>query len=391
MAMPTAPKSSLQVNTSQRWRASGKRRLPILPVPQKHQPGTSLPEFYQPKHKHNYQPKIINRMKKLLNYSLLMFLFSFIAFACSKEDGDVGPSASLTKASTNGALTPVGNYDVGCINDEGGNEWSFAVNGPGNVQGEGLSHLNLKLYDCEGNEIDLSTCYVTDARIVIEGGATYTLNNGFTIEYNDGDCGGNNLIKFDDVTFGDVLKASNSRFYFTLSCDEIIASASVVIKVGVAAGGCSSPATIYNCDPDACDDDEESVCSLSQGYWFASPVSAGWGTVTVGSLVRNESTLRTLFTSSNLTVQQKAFFQAAALILTAGELGLTIEAYLALIDAENENNSVSAAYYCIVSYFNANDPILLTKSLTKAQSKSLQDCLGTIGDWIESAPECEVE
>jgi hypothetical protein len=116
-------------------------------------------------------------------------------------------------------------------------------------------------------------------------------------------------------------------------------------------------------------------CSMSQGFWLASPVSI-WTNVTIGALILDYSTLRTLFLKSKPTVQEKAYFQAAALKLSGTDLSST----------STVPQNVKDAFTYINNYFNANNPALLTSNLSKSAAQALQTNSGIIGNWIESHP-----
>jgi hypothetical protein len=304
-------------------------------------------------------------MKRLFNYSYLVLL-CFVAFACSKEEGAVDPTTSLSATSTENVATMLDGYGVGCINYQD-QKWSFNIYGPGSGKanaGRGLSHLNLELIDCYGETICLEEGDIINAKIVV-GKKTYYAGqlidgNGFKLEYSDGSCtpGGDVetcIVKFEMIgKMDEILKGSSATFYFTLANGGIISGANVLVKTG---NGCFrdriSTCTNY-CKP------KGETCSYSQGYWFASPVSAGWGSVTVGTTTRTEAEARAIWPAT--TPEGRAFNQAAALILSGTDISL--------LPAD-----VQAAYNYIVAYYSGLN-----------NGANLQNAAGTIGDWISMNP-----
>ena len=301
-------------------------------------------------------------MKRITNYSVLMFLLSFIAFACSKEESGVDPTASLKATAANDIVATLDGYGVGCISYHN-QVWFLPICGPGGKgnPGRGLSHLNLELLDCYGETICLNEGDIINAKIAV-GKKTYYAGTlidgiGFNLKYTDGSCTPPGevekcIVKFEMIgNLDDILKGSNSTFYFTLANGGIISGANILIKTG---NGCfrNHIGTCKNyCKPPC-----EETCAYSQGYWFASPVSAGWGSVAVGTTTRSEAEARALWPAT--TPEGRAFNQAAALILS----GTNISALPA--DAQ-------AAFNYIVAYFSGlND------------GANLQSAAGTIGDWI---------
>lgn len=250
-------------------------------------------------------------MKKLLNYSLLTFLCSLFMFACSREDGEMSPNASLESSKTQYAS--VGDYDIGCLNYENG-EWSFGVKGPGNVSGAGLSHLNLELLDCEENPIHLEAGDITDARIVV-GSTTYTMPSDFVLQYTDGSCSRpgeqkTGIVKFEikNSELNDILKNNSATFYFTLADETLILSgANVLVKTGNSEEGQCNRGAIVTCE-NYCDDVPEGPCTRTQGYWKThGPGVCGNGnnsnewnvtSMTLGAVVYTDAQLCSIFNTA---------------------------------------------------------------------------------------------
>jgi hypothetical protein len=115
--------------------------------------------------------------------------------------------------------------------------------------------------------------------------------------------------------------------------------------------------------PGDCAEDEEG-CSMSQGYYFASPVSAGWGSATVGTVTISESEARSRFTKKSKTNAERAFFQAATIKLSSATV------------------SPTASVWALVSQI---DGMLV--NLTSSD-KELGRLAGEIGKWVD-ANHCE--
>jgi len=86
-----------------------------------------------------------------------------------------------------------------------------------------------------------------------------------------------------------------------------------------------------------CGGDEETACSLSQGYWFAKP-QAVWpnGTVTLGGFVYSQAEGKAIWNTSNkggLLNAKAAFTQASAIKLSGVDPSASVWADVAIIDA----------------------------------------------------------
>jgi hypothetical protein len=312
-------------------------------------------------------------MKKLFNYSFLLFLFAFVAVGCSKESDDVNPTASLSSTSQSNVL--IGGYDIGPLTYVGNGMWSFTVAGPGkDVQGAGLSHLNIKLTDCDDNLVPLSSSYIHHAKIVI-GDHHYTPGHGFNLEYTDGSCRVNgmtdtNLLKFEMMDgLSDLLKKNTATFYFTFKepyTDLTLKGASVTVKTGNQDGEMCFTSHIMTYE-DYCDTYE--VCSFSQGRYFnKGNRGKHWPMGVDYVYVGNRKLKKGVDMLPAKTDAERALFQAGALVLSAKEQGITWSDYFAMLP-----ESVRNAYTCIATYY--------TNGSTTCD---LQAAAGTIGDWIDA-------
>lgn len=314
-------------------------------------------------------------MKKLMNYSLLMFLFSLITLACSKEDGEVNPIASLKSSASNNteAASPVdvGGFNLGCLEQSGG-QWSFTI---GAGARHGLSNLQLELLECpkEGGApttVVLGSGGVTieEAFVMIQG-IRYDLTSTYNADGSCVDIKGSDFTSFVKFEFNggldDLLKKFGGILYFELSDEEVVLyGANVIVKTGGKDNKCYS-GQIENCA--GCETvPPREVCSFSQGRYFnagGGKGGAGWKTVTVGNTTLTEGVDMLPAT----TAERRALFQAATLVLSAREQGIPLATYIASLPSD-----VQAAYNCIVKFYTDG-----------TRNCELQTAAGIIGNFID--------
>ncbi|EJF09299.1 hypothetical protein [Pontibacter sp. BAB1700] len=325
-------------------------------------------------------------MKKSINYSLLIFLFSFIAFACSKEDGDMGPSASIKGALVNGSEpnpVNVDGYDINCLRYEGDGLWSIVIDGTENDP-QDISNFRLALLDCPDPEASIVPLGEGEGQheisaYIIVGGDRTDLDPIYN-NFNSADCnilGTTSNVKFETPDVGEDLSGAIGTLYFTLDPAITLSGAIIAIK----AGRYCEKGEIETCS-NYCEEEPpvNGKCSYSQGYWFASPVSV-WSSVEVGNRTMTYDDARALFRQPRRTDADKAFFQAATIILS----GLTADD---LPTDDEDHGNVQKAYNCIVAYF-ANYPNS-PYPVSGCDFSKLGKYAGTIGDWIDDN-HCEDE
>lgn len=311
-----------------------------------------------------------------MNYSLLMFLFSLIAFACSKEDGEVNPTSTLRSSSSSNVMIGASGFDLGCLEQSGG-QWSFTI---GAGARHGLSNLQLELLECPEEEGGNPTTVVLgpggvtidEAYVMIQG-----LRHDLTPIYNaDGSCVSikgtdfTSFVKFEfDGSIDDLLKNFGGTLYFVLSDEDVVLyGANVIVKTGGKDNKCYR-GQIKNCA--GCETvPPREVCSFSQGRYFnagGGKGGAGWGTVEVGNTTLTEGVDMLPAT----TAERRALFQAATLILSAREQEIDLDEYLNSLALLHPD--VKAAFDYIVAYYSGlND------------GSQLQTMAGRIGNWIDS-------
>ncbi len=326
-------------------------------------------------------------MKKLFNYSFLMVLLAFVAFACSKEGDDVNPTASLSGSLANNVL--VGGYEIGKLTSEGNGVWSFTITGQvAGMQGAGLSHLNIKLTDCDGNLVPLSASYIKSAIIKV-GTYPYTTDNGITLGYSDGSCTApgvvdDNLLKLDlSDALGELLKGSAGTVYFTFADqykDIKLQGASILVKTGKQEDGKCFTSDIETND-DYCTEEPPRNCALSQGYYFASPHAWCVEKVKVGGKYYTEEEGRAIFRSVNakggIADAKAAFLQLGALYLNE-----------ACNDEFEMPAELAAAVQTIETYLKAQVKLTPQNVANMPSNKAVKAAAGKIGDWID-ANHCE--
>jgi hypothetical protein len=206
-------------------------------------------------------------MKRLFNYSYLVLL-CFVAFACSKEDGAVDPTASLSGTNTkNTTYTNIDGYKIGCL-DYWEGEWSFEIKGPGNVQGAGMSNIQIELLDCKPNTVALGAGSISNAYIWV-GTTKYTLT---PIYNSDGSCDKapntfSSFVKFEiPGALGDILKMGPMyTLYFTLNNGMKLSGANMIIKTG----NQNDEKCFYGYVPTCYNYcyEKPKGCTYTQGYW----------------------------------------------------------------------------------------------------------------------------
>ena len=113
-------------------------------------------------------------------------------------------------------------------------------------------------------------------------------------------------------------------------------------------------------------------CSMSQGYWFASPV-ANWPSsgVTVGGYTYSETEAKAIWNTSNnhgLPDSKKAFTQVVAIKLSSATIGANASIWTYVSIAEN-----------YLSTLNKLNPNYLPTGNNAASTAA-----GNIGNWINS-------
>lgn len=207
-------------------------------------------------------------MKKVLNYSLLMFLISLLIFACSKEE-EVNPTASLESSSASNSeigYVNIDGYKVGCLKYKDG-KWYFEVKK--GYDAYSLYHLSLKLYNCKGEHIKLDKYKLEYAKIVI-GGKTFSVKDGdFKLEFEHENCDyekEEGVLKFKILNneLNYALKENKATFYFKLKdADKMLSGAKVYIKTKK---GCFK-GHIKTCEDYCKKPEEPKACPYTQGYW----------------------------------------------------------------------------------------------------------------------------
>ena len=113
-------------------------------------------------------------------------------------------------------------------------------------------------------------------------------------------------------------------------------------------------------------------CSLSQGYWFASP-AAQWPAdgVTVGGFQYSESEAKAIWNTSNqlgLPDSKKAFTQLVAIKLSAATIGVNASVWSDVAIAENYLSGLGK----------------LTPSYLPTGNSDAANSAGSIGNWINA-------
>lgn len=320
-------------------------------------------------------------MKKVFKHAFLFFLLAFVAFACSKESDEVNPTASLSGSLANNVQ--IGGYTVGLLTKEGNGVWSFTIAGPGaGVQGAGLSHLDIKLTDCDGNLVPLSASYIATASIKV-GNQTFTPGNGITLGYSDGSCTSpgvvdQNLLKLDlSDALGELLKAGSGTVYFTFADPYKgikLQEANILVKTGMQQGEMCFTSNIGTYD-DYCTEEPPRNCALSQGYFFASPHAWCVEKVKIGGKYYTEAEGRAIFRSSNakggIADAKAAFLQLGALYLNE-----------ACNDEFEMPAELAAAVQTIETYLRAQVKLTPQNVANMPSNKAVKAAAGKIGDWI---------
>jgi hypothetical protein len=272
-----------------------------------------------------------------------------VMVSCSKSELDnLSPeTGDMTSASvTNRASATIGGYTFSDFQSTDGITWTTTINGTGAAHD--ISHLLISFNDvCEGNT---STVQVVNAYI----GST-TLR----VEYSVGNTGCSTPAStfFKAEGFPDVTKNASTTFTFTLNQPMGVNEFGVWVKAGqycdsdvVAGPGCPS---------------EDEGCSMSQGFYFASPVSV-WSSVTVGEVTMNKAEASAIFRGSKKTAAQKAWFQAAAIKLSGSTVSKTASVWAYVTQVES----------------------LITTHGISSNNKAFNAPAGAIGNWID-ANHCE--
>lgn len=312
-----------------------------------------------------------------------MFLFSFIAFACSKEDGDMGPSASVTKASTthedcNANFISFGEYinprgeNLGlrgyCLSDavdEGNGIWSFTIKQIGPSQGIGLSNLVIGAVYCPEEDysgkgkIDENNVEIRNGESAYTPPVEYSVGTGTGCIIEDDVDSFFKLDELNELTTG---KEYTVRFtyqdefdidYFIIS----VKAGNNCKNIEIDAGDCKPK---YDCN----------LCAYSQGRYFnKGNKGKHWPDGVYKIYVGKEELTSNGPYLPATTPERRALFQAGALILSAKEQGIDVKDYIKCLP-----ENVKDAFYCIVKFY---------KDKTKPASCDLQVAASTIGNWID--------
>ncbi len=113
-------------------------------------------------------------------------------------------------------------------------------------------------------------------------------------------------------------------------------------------------------------------CSMSQGYWFASP-AAVWPTtgVTVGGHTYTEAEAKAIWNTSNqngLPDSKKAFTQVVAIKLSASTIGANASVWSYVTTAESYLNTLNK----------------LTPNYLPTGDSAASSAAGSIGNWINT-------
>jgi hypothetical protein len=325
-------------------------------------------------------------MKKIMNYSLLMVLFSLISFSCAKTEMD---DLTVDNKHENAVFGGTGGYTI--VNFiQTGSLVSFDISASTR---HGLSNIQLELLECPTEN---------PVTVILGPGGVEFLNANFTSNeltfplipiYNlDGSCVGTkgsdftSFVKFEfdqpvsynGVTYklDEYIKKFGGTISFSLSNTTItLAKLNIIIKTGGKDGKCFRDFILNKngCTPPP----PPLSCSFSQGRFFnGGNDGKHWPTdvnyVTVGSvtIAKNQYTLPAT------SVQMRAYFQAATLILSGTDM-TTVPPVVP--------PNVIAAFNYIVVYFTTHG---LLDTPTSIEKTMLQNAAGTIGDWISTTGHC---
>jgi hypothetical protein len=250
--------------------------------------------------------------------SILIFamMFSIIFTGC--EFGELGMDNLNPVLDLNGNSVKTGGYMVSSNRTNGG--VSFDVEQGGT---RALSHVLFQFETCDGVYLSLSDVLEVRVNGQVWSAVTSTTGNGTDCHFEND----NPFIKVDNLDA--VENESVVTFDFVFVEGVMVKSGSGLLKGGQ---NCETLVFDSTCALVALSEG----CSMSQGFYFASPVSAGWGQVTVGAVTLTEAEARALFTARKKTTGEKAFFQAATIKLSASTVSETasVWALVDVIDAE---------------------------------------------------------
>jgi hypothetical protein len=292
-------------------------------------------------------------MRKLPIILSLCMLMHIVFVSCTTQEldnlaPDTATFATASASSTNSASITVGGYTFSGFQSTDGLTWTTTINGQGAPHD--ISHVLISFNDvCEG---DLSTLQAVSASID---------NRALKIEYSVGNTGcstpGSTFFKAEG--FPDGTKNTTTTFTFTLNQPMGVNEFGIWVKAGnachndiVAGPGCTTEESTEN-------------CSMSQGYYFASPVSV-WSSVTVGGVTMTKEEASAIFKGSKKTAAQKAWFQAATIKLSASTIAPTASIWTYVTQVES----------------------LITTHGISSNNKAFNAPAGAIGDWID-ANHCE--
>jgi hypothetical protein len=335
-------------------------------------------------------------MKKLLNYSLLVLLLTFVFFACSKMDSvtpDGDSNAGISQSSKARSLAEdtegtsiefdgakgKGFYTLSDVTKDLTvvNGWKFTIKASGDLEGLGLSNLviglnycpNLSYVNvlatsgkiCEGVDTECKTVANKDIDNSGTGGGTNCNVDGVT----------NRVFKLDNLQ--DLKEDVVYTVYFTLNQSVEIDNFIIWVKAG---NNCKS-AVVNGTD---CDEPREN-CSYSLGRFFAAPHNWCNGSVTVGGILYTEGQGREIFKTPNnngILDYKAGFLQLSTIYLSRDCYGLRISDLP--LEARNWITTIETA----LTGVNLNDGIPPNSRDTRA----LKNAAGSLGDWID-ANHCE--
>jgi hypothetical protein len=334
-------------------------------------------------------------MKKIMNYSLLMFLFSLISTSCSKTDiEEIGVNSNSNNITTITYPVNIGGYGFQCLS-QSGSQWTLEVIGGAR---HGLSNLQLELLECPEEVTGSPTTVILGENEVLIETANIKINNityPLVPIYNlDGSCVSEKgtdftsfvKFEFDNAVIGntsykldELVKKFGGTITFTLSHTDIILSGmNILVKTGGKDNKCYKNiiGNCYGCEPVL----PPSTCSFSQGRFFNPGNNSKHWPVDINSVTVGTTTIQKGdYTLPATSPKMKAYFQAATLILS--------ETVTNDISTTTSNNlpempvNVKAAFDYIVTYFSTNN---LNENPSTLENTNLQNAAGIIGNWIDS-------
>jgi hypothetical protein len=268
-------------------------------------------------------------MTKTLSIGLCAVM---LMFSCSRDMEDVNPSTTLNGINDGAAKAPstANSFEFMHLSTpDGGVTWAFSVKRLGDSKGANANSVLLKLTECGGTQLNLSSTNIQELWLSDTRGHTWGLTPSY-LESGRNACpmaASTGYVKFEGIE-PNLKDGTVYTFKVKLAQAKQIESAAVQLRAG---NDCFSGSLIGP----ACVDEELDMCGYGQGA-FHKTDSWGGHTVTLGSKNYTESEGLALMNPNSgggNKYVKFAFSQGATVLLNRAMGHISPTAYQAQLDA----------------------------------------------------------